>query len=103
LVSVPGTVSVSVEVTVTTQVGQGIQIVTESSTHTAAYQFEVLTPDESALVAALCKLLQETLPIRRFVFPGDPYKHRYSPEDRRLLVSAVKRIGSASAIFVHRL
>src|SRR5205823_1501148 len=79
------------------------QIVKESGTRTATYDFEVVTPEEADLMAKLCKFLQETLPIPRIVLPGDPAKHRYSPDDRRRLAAAAARIGRASVAFVESL
>jgi hypothetical protein len=61
----PRTVSVSVEATVTTEVDQGTQIMKVSGTRTATFQFEVLTPDEAAIIEKYCRLLEATLPIPR--------------------------------------
>jgi len=76
----PGTVRITVDVDVRTTVGSGIQTVQQSTVRTAKLSLLVLTESQAELAQVLCRLFQETLPIRRLVFPGDPAK-RLSPAD----------------------
>lgn len=91
LLSSPGTILVSVEVTVQTEVGSGIQVVQQSTTRTAKITLHVLTESQAELTREMCRLLQETLPIRSFVFPGSPAQ-RPSAEQLTRLYSVGQRV-----------
>lgn len=100
----PGTVVVTLQVVVTSNVGAGgVNSVTETGTQTKDYRVEVLTGAEAAMAAALCKLRQETLPIPRMVFPGDPAKVRSLPEVAQRLRELRGRFEASTAVFVERL
>jgi hypothetical protein len=72
-------VQIEVVVDVVTQQGSGAQIETETTTQSSSFSMMVLSPADAALSNAVCKILQATLPIRRFVFPGDPAAERAIP------------------------
>lgn len=86
----PRIVNVDLRAVITTQQGSGIQVETQTTARTVSFGFVVLTPAEAAASEILCRILQETLPIRRFVFPGDPIESRVSPAS---LTARIERIG----------
>lgn len=101
--NLPGTVVVTLQATVTSQVGTGPSAIVETGTRVATYAVEVLTPQEAELAVALCKLLQETLPIPRMVFPGDPAVERVLPAVAQRLAELQGRFEQRAATFVQRL
>lgn len=81
------------------EIGSGIQTETESDERTGGFSFDVLTEREASLASAICRLLQETLPIPRFVFPGDPARRRYTLAELQYMRSVAERItGDAAAV-----
>jgi hypothetical protein len=70
----PGTVHVSVDVVIDTSITGGSQPVPQSTSRTATFGCSVLTDEQAALAQRICRLLSSVLPIRQFVFPGDPAK-----------------------------
>jgi hypothetical protein len=86
----PGTVLIVVDVTVQTTVGSGIQTLQQSTNRTAQMSLLVLSATEAEMARVLCRMWQETLPIRRLVFPGDPAERLSPAEAEKLKAGAVR-------------
>lgn len=95
----PGTLLVTLDVTVTSQLGAGAHADVETATSRASYKLEVLTTEEANFAAVLCKLQQETLPIPTLVFPGDPARVRNPAE----LVAMRERFEARATAFLKQL
>ena len=99
----PGTVAVTLQVVVTSQIGTGGNVVTETGTRMEQYHVEVLTEQEAAMATALCRLWQQTLPIPQMVFPGDPARVRSMPAVAERLKDLRGRFEASAAGFVKQL
>jgi hypothetical protein len=99
----PGTTSVTLDVTITSTIGTGIDVLTETGTRTSTYQLYVITQLEAGVARAVCRLLQETLPIHHLIFPGDPARSRGSPAQQRALARLSARVSANAAALVQRL
>ena len=92
LLDTSGAVAVDVDVVVTTEIGSGIQVETESGQQTGTVRFNVLTEQEAIMARLVCRIWQHTLPIRKFIFPGDPARRRYTPDELQQIRSTTEGI-----------